>query len=118
MTISEATAEFRAAASAKDDFRLDSAEDHALHDRMARAFRFLASQGPAGRAAFAALLDDESPHIRSWVAAQLLSENDARAIPVAKQLASEPGLLGFSARVTLDEYSAGRLRSPFATRVT
>ena len=80
-----------------------------------RAFRFLASQGPAGRAAFAALLDDESPHVRSWVAAQLLSENDARAISVAEQLASEPGLVGFSAQVTLDEYSAGRLPSPFAT---
>ena len=85
---------------------------------MTHAFRFLASQGAAGRAAFAALLDDESPHVRSWVAAQLLSENDARAIPVAEQLASEPGLLGFNAQVTLDEYNAGRLRSPFATRVT
>jgi hypothetical protein len=118
MTIPEATAEFRAAASAKGDFRADSTEDHALHDRMAHAFRFLASQGPAGRAAFAALLDDESPHVRSWVAAQLLSEKDARAIAVAEQLASEPGLLGFSARVTLDEYHTGRLRCPFASRVT
>ena len=117
MSISEAIAEFRATASAKGNFSADCAEDHALHERMTRAFRFLANQGPAGRNAFVALLDDESPHVRSWVAAQLLFENDARAIPVAETLTAEPGLLGFTARVTLDEYSAGRLRSPFGASI-
>jgi hypothetical protein len=117
MTIPEATAEFRAAASAKGDFRADSAEDHALHERMAQAFRFLHGQGAEGRAAFAALLEDESPHVRSWVSAQLLSEGDARAVPVAEQLASESGLLGFTAQVTLEQFRAGRLRSPFAIHV-
>ena|SRR4051794_7199741 len=114
MTIAKATAEFRAAASAKGDFRADSTEDHALHERMAQAFRFLHGQGAEG----AALLEDESPHVRSWVSAQLLSEGDARAVPVAEQLASESGLVGFSAQVTLEQFHAGRLRSPFATRVT
>jgi hypothetical protein len=118
MTIAEATAEFRAVASAKGDFRADSAEDHALHERMAHAFRFLHGQGAEGQAAFAALLEDESAHVRSWVSAQLLSEGDARAVPVAEQLASESGLVGFSAQVTLEQFHAGRLRSPFATRVT
>ncbi len=118
MTIAEATAEFRAAASAKGDFRVDSAEDHALHGQMARAFHFLHAQGAEGRAAFAALLDDESLHVRSWVSAQLLSEGDARAVPVAQQLASESGLLGFTAQITLEQFHAGRLRSQFATRVT
>jgi hypothetical protein len=101
MTIAEATAEFRAAASAKGDFRVDSAKDHALHAQMARAFHFLHVQGAEGRTAFAALLDDESPHVRSWVSAQLLSEGDARAVPVVEQLASESGLLGFTAQITL-----------------
>jgi hypothetical protein len=118
MTIPEATADFRAAASAKGDFRADSAEDHALHQRMARAFHFLTGQGAEGRAAFAALLQDDSAHVRAWVSAQLLSEGDAEAVPVAEQLALEPGLLGFEARVTLDQFRAGRLRSPFANRVT
>jgi hypothetical protein len=118
MTIAEATAEFRTAASAKGDFRANSAEDHALHEQMTRAFHFLHAEGAEGRTAFAALLEDESPHVRSWVSAQLLSEGDARAVPVAEQLASESGLLGFTAQVTLEQFRAGRLRSPFATRVT
>jgi hypothetical protein len=58
MTIRQTTTEFRAAASTKGDFRADSAEDHALHERTARAFRFLASQGSAECVAFVALLDD------------------------------------------------------------
>ncbi len=118
MSITEATAEFRAAALAKGDFRSDSAEDHVLHERMAQAFRFLYGQGAEGRSAFAALLDDASPHVRSWVSAQLFSEGDARAVPVAEQLASESGLVGFCAQITLEEFRAGRLRSPFATHVT
>jgi hypothetical protein len=118
MTISEATADFCAAASAKGDLRDNPSEDHALHHRMATAFRFLASQGPDGRAAFAALLWYDSPHVRAWVPAQLLSEGDAAAVPVAEHLTLEPGLLGFSARITLEEFRAGRLRSPFVIRIT
>jgi len=118
MTIAEATAEFRAAASSKGDFRADSSEDHALHKRMADAFRFLRGQGAEGRAAFAALLEDESPHVRSWVSAQLLSEGDTRAVPVVEQLASEPGLVGFTAQITLEQFRVRRLRSPFSTHVT
>ena len=118
MTIPEAIAEFREAAQAKGDFGADSAEDHALHQRMAVAFRFLSEQGAEGRSAFAALLHDDSAHVRSWVSAQLLSEGDAQAIPIAEQLALAPGVVGFDSRITLKEFRAGRLRSPFATRVT
>ena len=80
---------------------------------MAVAFRFLSEQGAEGRSAFSALLNDDSAHVRSWVSAQLLSEGDAQAIPIAEQLALAPGLLGFTAQVTLEEFRAGRLRSPF-----
>ena len=118
MTIPEATTEFRSAASAKGDFHVDTTEDHTLHERMTAAFAFLASLGPEGRAAFVALLEDDSPHVRSWVSAQLLSEGEASAVPVVEQLALEPGLLGFRAQITLREFRAGRLRSPFATHVT
>jgi hypothetical protein len=116
MTISEATADFCAAASAKGDLRDNPSEDHTLHYRMATAFRFLASQGPDGRAAFAALLWDDSPHVRAWVSTQ--PWGDAAAVPVAEHLTLEPGLLAFNARITLEEFRAGGLRSPFVTRIT
>ncbi|PWT79575.1 MAG: hypothetical protein C5B58_13205 [Acidobacteria bacterium] len=116
MTIVEATAEFKAAAAAKGDFHADPAEDHALW-QMAVAFHFLSRQGEAGRSAFAELLYDPSPNVRRWVSAQLLSEADTRAIPVAEQLSREKGNVGLSAQVVLDEFRAGRLRSPFATHV-
>jgi hypothetical protein len=118
MTILEAIEEFRAAAIAKADFAAPASRDHALHRRMADAFEYLASQGSEGHTAFFAMLHDESPHVRDWVAAQLLSQDDEAAVPVMEQLAAEPGIRGFTAETTLKEFRAGRLRSPFTTRDT
>lgn len=115
MTIAEAIADFRVAADTKGDGSLPASQDRALHARMARAFLCLKSHGQDGLVAFASLLDDASTYVRIWVAAQLLSEGERSAVPVMKQLASEPGLLGFTAATTLTEFRAGRLHSLFAT---
>jgi hypothetical protein len=113
MTVVQAIEEFRAAAIAKADFATPASRDHTLHERMARAFDHLASHGSAGLAAFNALLRDESPYVRSWVAAELLSQGDKSAVPVMEELASESGIRGLTATITLKEFHAGRLHSPF-----
>jgi len=113
VTIIEAITEFRAAAIAKADFAKPASEDHALHARMSRAFHSLVAGGSEGLAAFKALLHDESHHVRGWVAAQLLSQGDKSAVPIMKRLAADKGIDGFTAATTLQEFRAGRLRSPF-----
>jgi len=117
MTIDEAIEEFRDAANTKADGLAPASRDHALHTRMVGAFACLTSFGSAGQTAFAALLHDESPHVRSWVAAQLLSTGDTSALPIMQQLAAQPGIQGFTAATTLKEFHAGRLLSPLATNV-
>ena len=114
MTIAEAIKDFRDAADAKAEGVTPASKDHALHARMACAFSCLSSHGAEGEAAFAALLQDDSPHVRGWVAAQLLSGGERSAIPVIEELAALPGIRGFTAATTLKEFQAGRLRSPFA----
>jgi hypothetical protein len=112
-TITEAVALFRSAALEKADFAGPARRDHALHRQMRDAFRELQTLGAPGQAAFRKLLDDASPHVRIWVAAELLSRGDQEAQRVLEKLADEPGLLGFNATTTLNEFKAGRLRSPF-----
>jgi hypothetical protein len=58
---------------------MNAKEDHRLHGQMTRAFRALEARGADGQAAFRSLLLDESPHVRSWVAAQMLSQGESSA---------------------------------------
>lgn len=51
---------------------------------------------------------------RTWAAAELLSQGNPAALPVLGEIAVEPGLTGFTARMTLEEHKAGSLGSPFA----
>jgi len=111
--LSELIDDFRSAAIAKADFASPPRRDHALHDRMARAVRELYAAGDPGRSAFKALLRDDSPHVRSWVAAQLLVDGDPDAESVLRELIDLGGLVAFNAEMVLKEHSAGRLESPF-----
>jgi hypothetical protein len=117
MTIAEAIQEFRTAADSKADGVSPASKDRALHARMARALGCLSLHGSDGLVAFSALLHDQSPHVRSWVAAELLAAGDRSAVPIMEQLAAEPGIRGFTAATTLKEFHAGRLQLPFATNV-
>jgi hypothetical protein len=101
----------------KGDFVTPARKDHRLHRQMQKAWRFLAEQGEAGKNAFAGLLTDESVHVRTWVAAQLLSEGNERAVRVLEKIAQEDssGLTGFAAETTLKEWKRGRLSPPFGS---
>lgn len=112
-TIDEQLKRFRDAAIAKGESTGPPQRDHELHAAMAEAVRAVYDAGTQGCAAFKELLNDESPHVRSWVAAQLLSEGDRDAVPVLVGLARRGDLVGLSARTVLDEHSRGTLRPPF-----
>jgi hypothetical protein len=52
------------------------------------------------------------------VAAQLLSEGDRDAVPVLNELVCGQGSDGFNAQMTLKEWRAKRLSSPFSGSAT
>jgi hypothetical protein len=112
LTVDEMVRVFRSAAIEKGDFS-EPGRDHQLHASMRTAVHELRSAGEEGEAAFRGLLSDASLHVRSWVAAELLSRGDAEARRVLEELTRAPGLLGFEASMTLKEHDAGRLESPF-----
>lgn len=114
MTVEEALRQFREAAIEKGDGVTPAARDHALHRCMKVALQDLRAAGDIGTAAFATLLKDKSTHVRCWAAAELLSQGNHEAQAVLKEIAGRPGITAFSARMTLEEYAAGRLGSPFA----
>ena len=118
--MSEATdsllASFRDAAIRKGEILLPAKIDHQLHREMAMAFWALQDLGEPGMKAFRSLLHDESPEVRGWAAAELLSEGDTGAVDVLEALEAADGWVGFSAKWTLTEYRGGKLGSPFGER--
>ena len=112
-TASDLLEVFRLAAIEKGDFAEPPERDQELHARMRSALRELQGLGASGHAALRQMLLDISPHVRCWAAAELLSRGDVEARQTLEKLAATPGLLGFTASKTLEEYDGGRLRSPF-----
>jgi hypothetical protein len=113
--IREEVERFRRAAIEKGDFAEPASRDHALHDEMAQAWQALESIGPEGRAALRALLTDDSPHVRGWVAAQLLAHGDDGVVPILEAEVASGGLLGLESETVLREWRLGRLMPPFGT---
>jgi hypothetical protein len=75
--------------------------------------RLVLSMSEAGRAVVSALLDHPRPTVRLWAAAAALRWDEQRARQVLETLRDSPaefGLHATSARYTLTEYDAGRLR--------
>ena len=112
VSVAEAVNRFRQAAIEKGDYARPGL-DRELFKQMAQAYRVLQNHGDAGRGAFRRLLRDESEYVRSWAAAQLLPEGDVQARAVLEEIGGEAGLLGFSAKMTLEEHSKGKLKPPF-----
>lgn len=116
MRIEDVVQEFRDAAIRKADFVSPPSDDHVLHKTLSDTWRFLYSQGTDGRMAFRNLLTDQSPHVRLWVASQLLAEGEADAATILEKDTTTEGLHGFSAQMVLKDWRAGRLASPFGAR--
>jgi hypothetical protein len=111
MDVSELIERFRTAAIAKGDGTAGNS-DAELYSRMRSAYGELVRRGDRGNLAFEALVADPSPHVRSWVATQLLFLGHSSVRPVLEELASQPNMLAFSVSIALQEYDAGRLKSP------
>ena len=58
------------------------------------------------------LLNHESPSVRLWAALDTFQLDPKRSVEVLEAVAREPGLVGFSAEITLRELRAGRLAPP------
>jgi hypothetical protein len=111
---SDPVEDFRKAAMAKGDGVVPpTSRDHDLHAEMTQAVAVLRTRDDRGLAALRSLAGDQSPHVRQWAAAELLSRGDTSVIPMLEEFAAEGGLLRLSAAVLLKEFRAGRLRSPF-----
>ena len=111
--VDDAVARFRAAAIEKGDFAMPAARDHQLYDIVVAAGRELLTMGDDGASALHALIDDESPYVRTWAAVGFLAHGDAHAREVLEEISGHPGLSGFNAKIALQEYDGGRLGSPF-----
>ena len=90
----------------------DSRAANRAHKRLALAYRTLRARGPASQAKLLSLIKDRDVGVRAWVAAHALEFSPAAGEPVLVDLAAQPGLVGFGAKMTLQEWRAGRLKFP------
>jgi hypothetical protein len=79
------------------------------YDRIVKAFSILLGYGKAGRQAILSLCDHENRSVRSWAAAHSLKYDAKKAEATLKELSEGPGLLAFSAEMTLKEWKKGTL---------
>ncbi len=79
---------------------------------MSASWRELGANGEDGRRAFRSLLSDDSPHVRCWVAAQLLARGDTTVLATLEEIANTGDEVGFDAGILLTEWQAGRLAPP------
>ena len=69
-----------------------------------------------GRRGIEALVDDDDPAVATTAAAQSLAWGSESGIQAMERLATVRGIGGFEARMTLQEYRAGRLTSDWWPR--
>lgn len=83
---------------------------NANHDIVADVYRELRRRG--SESILLALLDNPDAGVRAWAASHALEFAPDQGEPVLKALASDEGLLGFSAEMTLREWRKGTLSFP------
>ena len=81
-------------------------------EEIAEVFRELRQRGEESLSELLVLLNDPSDYVRAWAASHALTFAPADAEPVLVELSGHPGASGLSARMTLHEWRAGRLRFP------
>ena len=105
---------FTNAAIAKDDGC--SSDDARLFDTMKDAFIRLKNH-PSGNAHISKLLQHKNNWVKMWVASQVLSEGqNSEAEKVLNLLSKESGVLGFDAKMVLEQYQNGALQCPFGIK--
>ena len=87
--------------------------DSLLFDEMKNIFCLLYNH-PSGKQRIISLLDNKNEWVRSWIAAQVLSEGEnKKALLVLESLMDKDCTIGFSAEITISEFKNGTLKSPF-----
>ena len=81
-------------------------------DNIARLYSAIRSLGTVARQSLLALLEHNDHSVRVWAAAHSLEYAPEMAKPVLEVEASRPGMIGFSAKMTLEEWRKGRLHFP------
>jgi hypothetical protein len=81
-------------------------------DEMAETYRALKAMGREAVAGLLGLLHSNDPHVVLSAASVLLEMFPEAAEPVLMDLSSRPGTLGFTAKMTLREFHAGRMGFP------
>lgn len=111
MNIDELVARYRQAAVKHGE--ATAAGNHRLankqHDIVERCYSELKKLGAEGRERLVALTEDHNPWVRAWAAVHCLTYREDVAIRVLEELASVPGLIGFSSQMTLSEWRKGNL---------
>lgn len=90
----------------------DSRAANRAQKRLALAYRTLRARGPGSQAKLLGLIRDRDVGVQAWVAAHALEFSPAVGEPVLVDLAAQTGLVGFDAKMTLQEWRAGRLKFP------
>ena len=90
----------------------DSRAANRAYKRLAVAYRTLRARGPGSQAKLVRLIKDRDAGVRVWVAAHALEFSPAAGEPVLVDLATRPGPVGVDAKITLQEWRAGRLTFP------
>ena len=80
-----------------------------LTHRVQRA-QLVLRETSAGRRAISDLVDDPVPTVALWAAAHALFWDRERAASRLRDFVSAGGMGGFEARITLEEFEAGRLQ--------
>lgn len=95
-------------ANASGDYRAGNR----AYKRLALAYRTLRERGPGSQAKLLHLLRDGDVGVQGWAAAHALEFSPAAGEAVLIELTAQPGHVAFSAKMTLQEWRAGRLRFP------
>ena len=100
------TEQYRRSAAGTGAATPDSA--NRCHDAMHEAYKQLRGT-QSGRDAILALINDPSPHVRRWAASHSLAWAPQAARKALEELVRADGPCAFTARITLEEFDAGRL---------
>ena len=122
MQVPELIKRFTDAAIEKGD-GVGGQRDAELYNILSETCNELVRRGDRGNLLFERLLGDESPHVRLWVASQLLYFgqtgiifNDKGPMEVLNELSASKELYGLSASIILKQYEKGELQTPLSTQ--